>query len=240
MLLLSSISAMAIPALRLSDGTNEIIIHDNGAFDSATEAGVVSFAGLFAGQLSVTVGITKPVANSAPLMTLNDVTVLGGSGTLIIDFSETDFAPGFFDTLLASIGGTTNSTVSYYTYYSPSNELFGLTHQITAQGPFVGLPNTSSFGGPLGNGDTSGTLNPTGAFSLTQRVVIQRNGGRDNTGFNATLSAPPVPDGGSTVALLGMFMVGLAGCMKVTKRDRRRANGAPSASPQAAAEPRTP
>jgi hypothetical protein len=175
------------------------------------------------------VGVAKPAIGSTftPLMTLNEVTVVGGSGTLVIEFSENNFDSIYPSTLFASIGGTTNSRVTYSVYSDASNTLFGQSNLITHQGPFTGNPSSSnSFGGPLSGGDASGFLPASGSFSLTQRVVIERGSGRDNTGFNATLSAAHVPDGGATVALLGFSLVGLAGAMRFFGVRRPRANSA--------------
>lgn len=220
---------MATPTLRLTVGNSSVIIEDNGVGDSSTESGVVSYLGGASalGGFGITIGISKRNANSLaePLLTLNEVTVIGGTGTLVIEFSEVGFGPMPASRLFASIGGTTNAKVSYSVYADPSNELFGITPEnlVTSQGAFTGsASNAYSFGGSQNGGDANGLLPADGPFSLTQRVVIERGTTPDNTGFNARVSAVAVPDGGATVALLGFSMVGLAGLMKVFGGRRSR------------------
>ena len=223
--------AWATATLRLSDGVNTVVIGDGSGSDGSSPAGVVSYAGSLGGSdttYRITAGVTKPLIGSAgsPRFTLNDVTVIGGTGLLIIDFSETDFGPVPITTLFASIGGTTNSSVSYQVFADPGDQLFGLAYQVTDQGPLTASPGgSSSFGGALGGGDASGLLPGFANFSLTQRVIIQQSGATpDDTGFTATVLASPttlndsVPDGGSTLLLLGLAMLGLAGGRRLMVR----------------------
>ena len=195
--------AHAITTLRLTDGVTTITIADAGAGDANPVAGAVTFIGSI-GSFSinnVTTGLSKPVLGSAtlPFLDLNSVDVSGSAGTLTISFSDNFFGltPG---DVTANIGGTTGGTVSYSTFADASNLLFGKSTPLTSQGPF---------GGPAFSGTSFADLGLLSPFSLTQEVVITHASGVRATSFNAELKAQGVPDGGSTVGLLGLALVGL-------------------------------
>ena len=91
-------------------------------FDSTI--GVVSYSGGFGDFLvNVTTGLSKPVLNAPGTMfDLNSVTVSGGTGTLTIGLTDTDFLrDGGAGFLNFSIGGTTDGTVSASAYMDVAN-----------------------------------------------------------------------------------------------------------------------
>jgi VPDSG-CTERM motif len=197
--------AHAVPTLRLSDGVSTVTIADGGVGDSNPVAGAVTFIGPIGSfSTNVSTGLSKPVLGSAtlPFLDLSSVNFSSGpaGGTLTIGFSDNFFGPTPGG-VTANIGGTTARTVSYSTFADASNLLFGTFIPLTSQGPF---------GAPAFSGTTFATLGLLSPFSLTQEVVIIHTAA-GAASFNAELKAVPkaVPDGGSTVALLGGVLVGL-------------------------------
>jgi hypothetical protein len=201
-------SAHATAELELISGASSVIITDGGVNDANSLTGAITFSGTVGTfDISITTtGITKPVLGSAtsPSLDLNSIQVSSGVGNLTILFSDVGFGPtsGSF---LGQIGGTINNgggSLSYATFVNTSNTELAIsgpgTTQLTSQGPFA----PGAFSGTT----TSGILAMAGPYSLTQEVVISHSTG-GNTSFNASLTTT-VPDGGSTVALLGAVLVG--------------------------------
>src|SRR6185369_7721587 len=99
---------------------------------------------------------------------------------------------------LASIGGTQKpgGTVTYTTYIGLGNGLFDESNQLTTSGTMTGNP----FSSDVGSLPVSG--NP---ISLTLKVVIHHAAG---SGINSSGDAElQLPDGGSTVSLLGAALL---------------------------------
>jgi hypothetical protein len=197
--------AHAVPTLQLTDGVTTMTIADMSGGDLNPTVGAVTFLGPVGSfSVNVTTGISKPVLGSAalPFLDLNSINVSGPlANTLTIRFSDDSFGPTP-GSVTARIGGTTAGMLSYSTFADASNTLFGTSTLLTQQGPF-------------GNGAFSGTsfanLGFLSPFSLTQEVVINHGaspGGLVSTSFNAELQAA-VPDGGSTITLLGAVLVAL-------------------------------
>jgi hypothetical protein len=193
--------AHAVPSLRITDGMNTVTIADSGSGDLNPFEGAVSYIGSLGNFfLNVSTGISKPLLGSAarPFLELNSVDISGKPGILTILFSDTSFTP-IDGGVLASIVGDAKGTIEYSTYADASNALFGTSLLLTSQtyeDAFSGV----SFG--------SLAVGPT--FSLTQKIVITHPSSLlASSFFDAELKA--VPDGGSTVALLGAVLVGLEG-----------------------------
>ena len=191
-------TANAIPTLKLSDGITTVTVGDGQigvVSDLSAQTGAVTFIGAVGSWIvNVSTGISDPILGSPtnPHMDLNsvNVNVSGGSGT--------DFA------MEALIGGTLNlasgSLLTYNTYASATNSLFAETHLLTSQ--------TFNPGAFSGTDAGSFPVTPFPApYSLTQKVVIT-HGAAGSTSFNAALQ---VPDGGTTVALLGFVLLGVEG-----------------------------
>jgi hypothetical protein len=206
LLLLSGPAAQAVPTLRLSDGITTVTVAD-GAFNDMTAAvGAVTFSGAIGvWTVNVSTGASDPALGTptSPSMDINSLDISGGAGTLTIWFSDDFFGPTSSG-VSASIGGTINnkpgSSLTYKTYADGSNTLFAETLLLTSQ----------SFTSGAFSGDASGGLpsDPYPApYSLTQKLVIT-HAGAGATSFDATLM---VPDGGSTVALLGFALLGIEG-----------------------------
>jgi hypothetical protein len=201
--------AHAVPSLRITDGVDTVTIADSGSGDLNPFEGAVTFIGSLGNfYLNVSTGISKPLLGSAerPFLELSSVDVSGLPGTLTILFSDTSFTP-IDGALAASIGGVSwGGNIVYSTYADASNALFGTSLLLTSQ---------SYEGAFSGTNFSSLAVGPT--FSLTQKLVINHPGWFLTSSFDAELKA--VPDGGSTVSLLGAVLVGLEGL-------RRRFRGA--------------
>jgi len=200
-------SARATAELELISGASTVIVADGGAGDTNSLAGAISFSGSV-GSFDLTItttGITKPLLGSAtvPFLDLNSLQVSSGIGALTILFSDTGFGPTNTN-FLSQIGGTINNgggSLSFATYESATNTLFAESTLLTSQGPF----GSGAFSGS----SNSSVLSLASPYSLTEVVTINHSIG-GATSFDGSLSTS-VPDGGSTVALLGAVLVGFEG-----------------------------
>ena len=122
--------------------------------------------------------------SSAGILTLDSVNISTGAagGPLEISLSD-NFSGPTYSEVTASIYGTTPGSV-LYSVYANGNELFG----------------------PGSFGTTVGGFTLPANYTLTQKVVIS-----PGLGVTNLYARVAVPDGGSTVALLGAALVGLAG-----------------------------
>jgi hypothetical protein len=190
--------AYAVPMLRLTSGTDSVTITG----DATT--GVVTYSGSVGNfVLNLTGGFTYPALGSQSLPTMDLVSFNASStagGTLTIMFTQTDFSnPSGNPFLIGSaIGGVTQGTVSYQSYFDASNTPFGTASLLGNLGPYSG----SFAGSSLDN------LTATGLYSLTLVTTITHPGGGwfpQASSFNAELR---VPEPG-TVTLLGGVLLGI-------------------------------
>jgi hypothetical protein len=191
--------ARATPTLFISDGFGSILVTDGDANDSNDLANVVTFIGSIGNwNLNVTTGVSNSPLASMDLNSINGF-VTGGVGTLTISFSDSGFTTLGF--AAASIGGTTEGTVAYATYFHPGNVPL----------PFGGIPLTilGPLSGPSFSGDANSALEILQAdpYALTQQVTITHDDISEVSSFDATLK---VPDGGTTALLLGLGLLGTA------------------------------
>src|SRR5262245_57114357 len=107
---LMTASAFAVPQLKLTSGAATCTLTDNvvgavcaGGATSGSGDNFAAIAGTVSGTFTVgsftintTTGITKPTQGTAanPFMDLNNVSVSGGAGILVVEFSETGFTGG--------------------------------------------------------------------------------------------------------------------------------------------------
>ena len=202
-------SARAVAELKFVSGGTTVIIMDNGSGDANLTTGILQVTNLVVGTFDISVGanaVTKPIQGSAtnPYLDVSSLVVSSGNGSLQVYFSDTGFGPttGFFT---AAVGGTINSgggNLTFKTYDDLGNNLFAETTLLTNQGPY-------------GSGAFSGTVNSSSAnlpapYSLTEEIDITHSSGGSSS-FDANLQYNGVPDGGSTIALLGMVLVGIEG-----------------------------
>ena len=205
-----SVSAHAVPQLRLSDGVNTVTVTDGGAGDASAFAGVVVFQGSVGNFLvNVTTGITKPTLGTptSPVLDLNSIDVTGaGGGVLTVEFTETDFlstaALVAFETL---VGGVTADTVQFEHFASTTNTGFATDIAVFDSGPTTGL---------IGYADTT-QVALTGPYSLTTVATVTHTTGGQNSSFNSIFQSAfkpttDIPEPGLAPSLLigGLLLAG--------------------------------
>jgi hypothetical protein len=196
-------SALAIPTLIISDGTTST---------SVTSAnGIVQYSTAnFDGAWSVVIssGTTKPADGSAtnPFMDLSitaTALTLSPARNLTISFFDTGYGP-FNGSLAAILSGHvttgTGQAVSYNTYWSALNA-GATTTLLTASG---------SLSPAFYNSSQTGSISDANPFSITQVVTINGTATGPGGSYSLDASLSSVPDGGTTVMLLGAALSGLA------------------------------
>jgi hypothetical protein len=134
-------------------------------------------------------------------------TSLGGGRNLNVSWSDNAFGP-FNSAIGAKLTGQvvsgTGSTVLYNTYYDAANSPAGSTG-----GTIVGSLYTTSglLAAPTYFNSVNGATINNSAFGLTELLTITSVPGGSYS-LDASLSG--VPDGGTTVMLLGAALSGLA------------------------------
>jgi len=194
--LISAGSVYAVPTLTISDGTTTITVMDNMAGDSNPLPGVVTWIGAIGlWNINIDSGFTKPAVGGVtnPHMELAFSANSIAAGTLTLFFSDSGFnASG---TGVDTIGGTQdNGTVTDCIQKNGMNVL--------VIGPLKGSPFSGTAMGNI-------TLVPTDVLALG--VYIHHTAAGLTTGDKDYV----VPDGGSTVALLGVALAGIEGVRRM-------------------------
>jgi len=194
----TSVPAEAVPMLRLTDGINTVTIGDQLAGDVNGAADVVTWIGnLGAWTLNVTTGVSERLPKiHLDLNSINGNVGSSAAGTLTILFTDTNFSLDGASNAGLAVGGVTAGSVEYSTYYDPSNTAFNTTGTAVQLGETLGGSGAFSATG-------SGVLPSDGAFSLTQKAVINHLGA-GFTSFNYEIT---VPEPG-TLALLTAALFG--------------------------------
>ena len=196
--------AGAVPTLSLFDGTTTITVVDGGVGDSNPNAGAVTWVGTIGvWSVNVTTGVTGPVTTPPyPHLDLSSQDTSTAAGTLTIKWSDTG-NPASNKGMTLLVGGTLETvpgaSLIYRLYGDAGNAALATTTLLGTDGPFG--PGAFSQ-----NGHTSvglGGLGPN--FSITQQVVITHTA----AGTSSFDAESQVPDGGTTLALLGGSMLGL-------------------------------
>jgi hypothetical protein len=201
-------SADATAALKFTDNlSNTITIYDtiDGAGgDSNTASGVVTWVGtLGVFDINVTTGSTYPTLGSttSPQLDLNNLTINTlGSGTLTVEFSEIGFGPISALLAITTVGGTSDGTTSFNSYYGTT--LFDTSNTLGTLGPYVAGSPDAPFGGI-----TNSSFSPSGTYSLTSKATITHSGAGENTSFNLNVNVVPEPIS-STLFLVGAGTLG--------------------------------
>src|SRR5215470_807584 len=219
-----SFSAVAVAGpfrLRIEDlGSGQgAVITDNGAGDSNSTLGVITFSGSLPGGfiVNVTTGLSKPVLGAAGAeMDLNSVNVQTiGAGTLRITLEDTSFTDGIGQvSFLGGVGGTLNapagSSATFNTWVNPSNLVPTLGPDTNPAGalPLIGgIPagSIAAFGGGVsfGPGAYSATAGVpfivSGPFAMFSQATISFTG-QGSVSFDLDSHDAPEP---SSMILLG-------------------------------------
>ena len=165
--------------------------------DSISTTGIVAYNGSLGSFLiTVTTGFSKPVLGApGSMLDLNSVSVSGGSGTLTLGLTDTDFLRGGAGFLNFGIGGTTDGTVSAQAYMDVANTEFGT-------GTLMG---SMTSGGPAFSYTSAGTIvNTADPYSLTLVTTVTHASAGDISSFDAAVVPEP-----SMIALMSLGLIGL-------------------------------
>lgn len=187
-------AVQAVPTLTISDGATSVNVTDGVAPDAdlGTAGSVVYINASFGGNWRVVItGITKPATGTASLPSMelhvSADRLVAGANTLTITFAETTFGPIAAGTFAASVGGNAGGTLRVVD--SLNATVVADTGVLTGS-PFPAF-NTTAAAGPAAAPATLSMV-----ATITDSVV------GSHTGFDSSLNFS-VPDGGSTLLLLG-------------------------------------
>jgi hypothetical protein len=187
--------ANAIPQLKLESSSGpSILVTDNAAGDINAADGAITYLSttIPGWNMSVTTGLSLPVIGSAlePEIDLVSVDVSSAAGgTLSLWFTDTGFGPASNAAhVLSAIGGTTQGSVTFRSFYDTTNTAFGMQHELSNQ----------SFSPVSFSGEQAGELQSATPYSLTLLVTIV-HAGSGSTSFDAMIKVPEP----SSLLLLG-------------------------------------
>jgi len=182
------------------------MVMDNGIGDVDPTLGSVVFVGAVGSNFNInaSAGLTKPGdgSASAPAIDLSSLNHALGAGTLTITFSETGFT-AFPGILTGHIGGTIAAGGS-------------LTNVVMQNG--LDLVTNGPFGPGAFSGSGSAALIDGAPYSLTQSAILTFGARGGSTSFDAMGSVPGVPDGGTTVTMLGIGLLAVGAAGRIYRR----------------------
>ena len=202
-----AISASAVSTLRLTSGATTMTIRDGSRTDLNPAAGMITFNG-FIGAWKVNIAPGVSGTTALPFLDIFSVDTSSSSSRapadLRIEFSEIGFGPvGSGSLFNADINGVTQGTIGYKVWLDTSNTLFG-------HGSGTPLLNLGSFSGGSFSGAASTVSSVASAlYSLTMEFNLSHSSLTKSSGFSASVEDPAVPDGGTTLMLLGASLSAL-------------------------------
>jgi hypothetical protein len=194
----SAVSALAVPTIVISDGKKKHTVTLSDA------AGLISFNGTV-GKFTLSLSTSAATGEAMlPSLSLNSLTSSSRkAGTLTISISNTSLVGSG---IASQISGQTSGNVMVSTHADAGNSLFGRSTLLNSQGAFTG--------GKFAN-TAQAAFSSQSPFSLTETFVIQQSK-KGTTSFGSTVNDPivngftvPVPETGSTMALLGLALLGV-------------------------------
>ena len=204
-------SALAIPTIIVTDGTVGASTTDalglpyysNASFDAG------------AWNLVISSGVTKPASGSAtsPFEDINiqATSISGTAKPLTVYLFDSGFGPtssSYLATITGHVISGTGGTVTFNTYYNLNNTVPTLSGALVSGGTTSSL-TTLTLPASIYNGSASASPgNLANPFSLVEVVSIGTGGLQ--TAYSLDASITGVPDGGTTIMLLGAALSGLA------------------------------
>ncbi|HEY8100296.1 MAG TPA: PEP-CTERM sorting domain-containing protein [Burkholderiaceae bacterium] len=193
-LALSAMPASASLILTLDDGAgNAVSVNDNGVGDVNSLLGAIVFSGnLGLWSINTAIGADSSTPNLAKIDLTSFNAVYSGSGVANLTVSLLDTGltgpVGISTPGRTSVGGTTNGTVNFSTYFNGT--------LVASAGVF----NPNSYSQDL----YFGGVNTSAPFSLEDVILISQNGlGTTQATMETTIPEP------ATLGLLGLGLLGL-------------------------------
>jgi len=222
-------SSMAALQLKLATaGSATVTVTDNGAGDTNTAVGQITFNGsIGAFSTVITAGTSNsPGANGLAILQTHSISVrdlTNSAASLTVSFSDTNFSNpiGNNMTLGSSfagtfLSGTSGESVSFQSYADGSNTAFGTA--ITSGLHTATLANGATTPAGFTTADRTASFSDTGTYSMTDVTTINLSAnGQANVSGTTSVSVP----GGAGVpepASLGMMGLGLVGLLARRRR----------------------
>lgn len=208
--LAGAMSVHATARLRMTDGVGsgyDVDVTDNGAGDGdPLTVGSISAVGHFGvWTVASSTGTAVPITGftGSPDLDLSWIAVSSGAGNLTIQFTDTGYslasAVNMITSLSASLAAV-GSTATFSAWFDTENNQFGDGGSVANVN--LGSVSLSSPGGFI----TTGGGPISGSGSVTVELVVHHEGAANSSGNGET----KVPEGGSTVAMLGLGLLGLS------------------------------
>ncbi len=218
--LLAAVAVMAMPPPARADftltlheqGYSDVVIHDNGAGDTSSQTGLITYSGNFGSFLiTAEIGSSNSTAGSQPAyLTINQFSMQNyssGTGVLQITLQDTGFTapnpgPVFMQTQLS-----TTSVLATGSSVSIQSALNGTA------GTAITLPTD-----PSGTSVTDQMTIGTSPYTLSNVTTVTLVAGGVLQSTGSTTVATPAP-GGLMLALTGLPVLGLGlGWRRLRKR----------------------
>lgn len=227
----ASVHALAVLRISLNGGASWFTRTDGNDDGSIVFSGALgpagnrwTLSGLTASTKPLNSPSVDPLLNGSatdPMMNLSLGSVSSdAAGVLLIEFSQTYYGPiqsgNTFTTSLSSenVGDGSTTAWSYLSLRNSGNNLFDKQTLLGDVSQTGAGANSSASSGSMFLGDNA-------LFSMTTRIMVYHDGAGISS-FSERIVDPPqvvgVPEGGSSVILLGLALLGLAGAGTWLKR----------------------